>query len=61
MKHVAAHGSVIKWPNGVPGPSPFYKVAKDAAGQLRGLLNDLGLTPAARGAKEAEPAGDLDF
>jgi P27 family predicted phage terminase small subunit len=60
---VARHGSVIKWPNGLPGPSPFYKVQKETATLLRGLLADLGLTPAARGLdrKKNDDAGALDF
>ena len=46
---VAKHGAVIKYSNGMVGPSPFFKVQKETAQQLRGLLNDLGLTPASRG------------
>jgi P27 family predicted phage terminase small subunit len=61
--HVAEHGAVLKWSNGQPGISPFHKVAKEAAGALRGLLKDLGLTPAARGTAKAAPppADDLDL
>lgn len=58
---VAQHGSVIKWPNGMPGPSPFYKVAKETAGQLRGLLADLGLTPTSRKAGTAGEEEELKF
>jgi P27 family predicted phage terminase small subunit len=65
-EHVAKFGSVIKWPNGIPGASPQYKVFVETAKLLRGLLADLGCTPAARGlnlvespAKAAEPFSDL--
>src|SRR4051812_43062520 len=54
MRHVLEHGAVIKWPNGTAGPSPFYKVSRECANQLRGLLADLGLTPRSR------KPGDID-
>ena len=56
---VAQHGGhgVIKFPNGMTGQAPFYKTQKETAAQLRGLLNDLGLTPAARAAA-AKPADE---
>ena len=56
--HVRKHGPVIKWPNGLPGPSPQYKVWTESARQLRGLLADLGFTPAARefDSKPSSPA-----
>lgn len=65
-KHVAQFGPVIKWPNGVPGPSPFYKTMKECAAVLCGTLADMGLTPAARAkqktpAAEPEDADDLDL
>lgn len=53
---VVRHGAVIRYPNKATGPSPFYKVAKETAAQLRGLLRDLGLTPASR--TTAEPDDD---
>lgn len=61
-KHVATFGSVLKLANNVVCQSPFYKTVKETSAQLRVLLADLGLTPAARakaGAKE--PVGDLQF
>jgi len=58
---VAQHGAVIKWPNGMPGPSPFYRVMKETAAQLRGLLNDLGLTPASRKTSTAGEEEELKF
>lgn len=48
MRAVSSHGAVVKWPNGTPGASPFYKVSRETAFQLQKLLADLGLTPAAR-------------
>src|SRR5689334_9981539 len=38
---VNKHGAVIKYPNGIPAASPFYKVQRESAAQLRGLLTDL--------------------
>lgn len=55
-KAVAKSGSVIRYPNNVVGPSPFYKVMRETGQQLRGLLADMGLTPTTRGAA----AGDND-
>ena len=43
-----------------PGANPFYKVMVEAGKQLRGLLNDLGLTPAS-GKADKKPPGALDF
>jgi P27 family predicted phage terminase small subunit len=62
-KHVIKFGAVIKWPNGVPGPSPFYKVQKETAGILRGTLADMGLTPESRGLAVETPddIGELQF
>jgi P27 family predicted phage terminase small subunit len=62
MRGVNQHGAVIKYSNGMVGPSPFFKVAKETAAQLRGLLNDMGLTPASRGkAGNSDDAGDLEI
>lgn len=63
MRGVGAHGAVVKHPNGVAGPSPFYKVSRETAFQLQKLLADLGLTPAARTKVKAvaEVPADLDF
>jgi P27 family predicted phage terminase small subunit len=59
---VQRFGAVIKWPNGVPGPGPFYKVMKETANMLRSTFGDLGLTPAARNFKaKTEDEGDLDL
>jgi P27 family predicted phage terminase small subunit len=61
-EHVNRYGTIIKWPNGQPGPSPFYKAWKETTALMRGLLSDLGLTPATRKpvAKE-EDSGELDL
>lgn len=48
MRGVVAHGAVVKHPNGVAGPSPFYKVGMETGKCLARLLESLGLTPAAR-------------
>ena len=58
--------SVIKWPNGMPGPSPFYKNFKETAVILRGLLADIGCTPASRDfdivpAAKPEDDGEIEF
>jgi P27 family predicted phage terminase small subunit len=61
IRGVAKYGAVIKYTSNV-GPSPHYKVAKELAAQLRGLLNDLGLTPASRKLDAAaQDQGELQF
>jgi P27 family predicted phage terminase small subunit len=52
-QHVREFGPVIKWPNGMPGPSPQYKTMRETATLLRGLLADLGATPASRNFDQA--------
>ena len=47
-QHVQQFGPIIKWPNGMPGPSPQYKTFEATVKLLRGLLADLGCTPASR-------------
>ena len=64
-QHVTAFGAIVKGNNQVAGRSPFYTVVRETAAQLRGLLADMGLTPAARskaarGDKAEEPE-DLDI
>jgi P27 family predicted phage terminase small subunit len=57
----AKSGAVVKYSNGVPGQSPFYKTMRETAAQLRKLLSDLGLTPAARGKGDTPDDGGLEF
>lgn len=62
MRHVRKFGAVVKHHNGVAGASPHYKVSREVANQLRLMLAELGLTPAARGLKaDGKPADDLEF
>ena len=55
-------GAVIEFSNGNKGMNPEYKVFKEMTQQLRGLLADLGATPASRdfdvkiAAKDEAPA-----
>jgi P27 family predicted phage terminase small subunit len=61
-KAVSQFGAVVRWHNGVAGPAPFYRVARETAALLRGTLADLGLTPASRGLKvQAEEPGELEI
>ena len=53
-EHVRRWGAIVKHANGVAGPSPQYKAFKETVQLLRGLLSDLGATPAARGFDQAE-------
>lgn len=65
MRHVRKFGPVVKWPNGIAGPSPHYKAARETSIQLQKLLADLGLTPAARRKMKinpnAEESAELDL
>lgn len=59
MAHVRKHGVIVKYANGVPGQSPFYKTSRELVTQMRGQLSDLGLPPLARAKLkpvEKEPA-----
>lgn len=62
MQHVVKFGPIVKHQNGVAGESPHYKASRETTNQLRRLLNDMGLTPAARGkgAAVADP-GELEI
>jgi P27 family predicted phage terminase small subunit len=61
-KHVAKFGSVIKWSNGVPGQSPWFKTQKETATLLIKLLDQLGLTPSSRSAPATDDAPqDISF
>jgi len=55
-QHVREHGPIVKWPNGLPGQSPQYKAFLATATLLRGLLADLGATPASRARSFDPPA-----
>ena len=57
--------SVIKWPNGMPGPSPYVKTYHQHAALISRLLNDFGLSPTARARfstpkVEAKPDDNFD-
>ena len=41
-------GIVIKWPNGQPGASPYFKTYHDAAKLVKAMLAEFGLTPSSR-------------
>jgi P27 family predicted phage terminase small subunit len=60
MAQVAADGPVTTYSNGMKGPSPYWKVAREAATQLRRLMNDLGLTPASGGGGTGRDTGDAE-
>lgn len=63
MRGVAMHGAIVKHHNGVPGASPYYKVATETGARLERLLAQLGMTPAARHKiKPDDPSqGKLEF
>lgn len=46
--HIEANGTIIKLPNGYPGPNPYCKVRKEARTVVLKLLNEFGLTPLGR-------------
>jgi P27 family predicted phage terminase small subunit len=55
---VAREGPVKEHSNGTVGPHPARQVMKDAAAQLRRMLNDMELTPATR--KSSAVVEELD-
>jgi P27 family predicted phage terminase small subunit len=63
-KHVAQHGPIVKFNNGVVGQSPHYKTMRETALVLATLIDKLGLSPAARKfdkKDKAEQPADLTF
>lgn len=52
-RQVEKSGAVIRYPNKMVGPSPFYKVQRETAQLLNRLLNDMGMTAATRKAAVA--------
>lgn len=48
FEKIESDGSVVKFPNGATGISPYFKVFKETSQLLRAILADLGATPAAR-------------
>jgi len=64
-KHIEQNGTVIKLPNGYPGPNPFCKTRNEARAVVLKLLREFGMTPASRAkmiAMETEEAeAELDF
>lgn len=61
VRGLTTWGPVVRYANGVPGASPFYKTARECAAQLAKLLAEMCLTPAARhrmkATTEAAPDG----
>ena len=55
---VSSDGAVVTHPNDTRSVSPDFKVMQALARLLRGLLRDLGLTPAARAALKVGEAGE---
>lgn len=58
-QHVLEHGAIMEWPNGNRGPTAEYKAFRETVPLLRGLLAELGATPASRNFDQAlKVAGD---
>jgi len=62
-KHVAQHGPICRFNNQVIGQSPYYKTQQETGRALAKMLEQLGLSPASRGFKQAESieAGEIEF
>lgn len=58
---VNVSGPVVKYPNGMPGPSPLFNVAEKTAARMEKLLAQLGLTPAARHRLAPKDADQLEL
>lgn len=63
-RHIETNGTVIKLPNGYPGPNPFCKTRNEARAVVLKLLREFGMTPMSRAkigaAIEADEA-ELEF
>ena len=46
---IAEFGAVVVWPDGVPKPSPYVKIRRDAYVEVVRTSVELGLTPSSRG------------
>jgi P27 family predicted phage terminase small subunit len=54
---IQKYGAVIKSPSGFPIQSPYVAIANKAGEQVRLMLAEFGMTPAARSRVHAEPQG----
>lgn len=57
---VDAHGDIVKTLAGNPIQNPYLAVANRAAEQMRKLISDFGMTPAARTAIDVFDVPDID-
>jgi P27 family predicted phage terminase small subunit len=57
-RHIQANGTIIKQPNGWPGPNPFCKVRKEARSVVTKLLNEMGLTRIAKSKMKPKTTDD---
>lgn len=53
---IAQFGAVVVGPDGVPKPSPYVKIRRDAYIEVIRTSVELGLTPSSRGRTKAHPA-----
>lgn len=59
-RQIEAKGTVIKLPNGYPGPNPYCKVRNEARACVMKLITELGLTPNSRSRIKANGAAADD-
>jgi P27 family predicted phage terminase small subunit len=59
-KHLQAHGDTVTMPNGYQAISPHLKIANECIKQMRGLLSDMGMSPAARTKVNVLPQEDIE-
>lgn len=57
---IVKHGMLIKSPNGYPMQSPYLSIATQCLKQLRGYLQEFGLSPSARSRVKAEKPDEED-
>ena len=53
--HVRDHGLVLKGKRGAPFVSPYVKIAAQAALQLKGWIEQFGMTPSSRSRVKTDP------
>lgn len=58
QRNIAKTGTVIKLPNGYPGPTPYLKVFNESAKLCTRLLSEFGATPQARRRIPTKATGD---
>lgn len=59
-RHIQKNGTVIKLPNGYPGPNPYTKIRDKARMTVTKLIEAFQLTPASRAKNAPKKKADIE-